>query len=296
MKPITQKRRAAKSRGSDIPVIAYEPYKHGALPRMREAWYHRGLMGHTAVQFIMKRYRKTYLGWIWIFLRPGIQILSTTFFFGGVLALQYGERPALIFISFSQAAWILFDRSFHWGMRSVRMTRSISRGMHMPRSLATVAAAAPAIVDFTIHSILAFATIGYYMIKTHTNFLAPIPQWPIGFVGLLLLLTFGLATGLFTGPLMTLTKEVRYMQLYLIQFWMMVTPIVFDIDHIPKQYKLIVEYNPLTGPVEMVQFGFLSTSPPATTSVITTFVALTVFVIGGFIFSSRFERTAVARL
>ena len=86
------------------------------------------------------------------------------------------------------------------------------------------------------------------------------------------------------------------MQLYLIQFWMMVTPIVYDIDHIPKQYKLIVEYNPLTGPVEMVQFGFLSTSPPATTSIITTFVALTLFVIGGFVFSSRFERTAVARL
>jgi len=95
---------------------------------------------------------------------------------------------------------------------------------------------------------------------------------------------------------MLVTKEVRYLQMYLIQFWMMVTPIVFDIDHIPAQYKTIVEYNPLTGPVEMVQFGFLSTSPPATTSLIVTFVWLTVMVIGGFVFSSRFERTAVARL
>jgi lipopolysaccharide transport system permease protein len=294
---VAEKRRAqATSRPREIPVVAYEPWKHGALPRMREAWYHRRLMRHAAVQFILKRYRQTYLGWLWIFLRPGIQILSTTFFFGGVLALQYGERPALIFISFSQAAWILFERSFHWGMRSVRMTRSLSGGLHLPRSLTSVAAGAPAIVDFTIHSILAFGTIAYYMIKTGENFLAPLQQWSIGFAGLLLLLLFGLTTGLFTGPLMVLTKEVRYIQMYVVQLWMMITPIVYDIDHIPDKYRTIVEFNPLTAPVEMVQFGFLSTSPPATTSVITTFVVLGLMVVGGFTFASRFERAAVARL
>jgi len=296
MSAVTERRPRRTPRPKEHPIYVIEPYKHGALPRMREAWYHRQLMGHTSTQFILKRYRSTYLGWLWIFLRPGIQILSTTFFFGGVLALQYGERPALIFISFSQAAWILFERSFHWGMRSVRMTNSLSKGLHLPRSLATVSAAAPAVVDFTIHSILAFGTIAYYSIKTGQNYLAPIPQWPIGFVGLLLLLCFGLSIGLFTGPLMQVTKEVRYMQMYVIQFWMMVTPIVFDADHIPDKYRTIVELNPLTGPVEMVQFGFLSTSRPATTSLITTLIGLTVLVIGGFIFSSRFERAAVARL
>jgi lipopolysaccharide transport system permease protein len=293
---VTEQRPRRAPRAKEIPVYVIEPYKHGALPRIREAWYHRELMRHTATQFVMKRYRQTYLGWFWIFLRPGIQILTTTFFFGGVLALQYGERPALIFISFSQAAWILFDRSFHWSMRSVRMTRSLTKGLHLPRSLASVAAAAPAVVDFTIHSILAFGTIAYYSIKTGQNFLAPFQQWSIGFVGLLLLLCFGLAIGLFTGPLMIVTKEVRYLQMYVIQFWMMITPIVFDIDHIPDKYRTIVEFNPLTGPVEMVQFGFLSTSPPATTSLITSFVALIVLVIGGFTFASRFERAAVARL
>jgi lipopolysaccharide transport system permease protein len=293
---VTEQRPRRTPRAKEVPVYVIEPYKHGALPRIREAWYHRELMRHTATQFVMKRYRQTYLGWFWIFLRPGIQILTTTFFFGGVLALQYGERPALIFISFSQAAWILFDRSFHWSMRSVRMTRSLTKGLHLPRSLASVAAAAPAVVDFTIHSILAFGTIAYYSIKTGQNFLAPFQQWSIGFVGLLLLLCFGLAIGLFTGPLMIVTKEVRYLQMYVIQFWMMITPIVFDIDHIPDKYRTIVEFNPLTGPVEMVQFGFLSTSPPATTSLITSFVALIVLVIGGFTFASRFERAAVARL
>ena len=53
--------------------------------------------------------------------------------------------------------------------------------------------------------------------------------------------------GLFTGPLMMITKEVRYLQMYVIQFWMIVTPIVFDIDHIPHKYRTIVEYNPLSG-------------------------------------------------
>jgi lipopolysaccharide transport system permease protein len=296
MSAVTEQRSGRTPRAKELPVYVIEPYKHGAIPRLREAWYHRELMRHTSHQFIVKRYRQTYLGWFWIFLRPGIQILSTSFFFGGVLALSYGERPALIFISFSQAAWTLFERSFHWSMRSVKMTRSLSKGLHLPRSLASVAAAAPAVVDFIIHSILAFGTIAYYSIKTGQNFLAPIQQWSIGFVGLLLLLCFGLAIGLFTGPLMLVTKEVRYIQMYVIQFWMMVTPIVFDADHIPDKYRTIVEFNPLTGPVEMVQFGFLSTSPPSPTSLISCFVALVLLVLGGFSFASRFERAAVARL
>ena len=75
----------AAARTDELPVYAYEPWRHGALPRMREAWYHRSLMAPTAFQFVIKRYRKTYLGWLWIFLRPGIQIITTTFFFGGVL-------------------------------------------------------------------------------------------------------------------------------------------------------------------------------------------------------------------
>jgi len=283
----------AVARTEELPVYAYEPWRHGVLPRMREAWYHRNLMGHTAFQFVIKRYRKTYLGWLWIFLRPGIQIITTTFFFGGVLGVGYGDRPAMVYLSITGAAWVLFERSFHWGMRSVRMTRALSKGLHMPRSLASVTAGAPAVLDFVIHSALAVGIVLYYSFALDNPYFAPAGQWPIGFAGLGMLLAFGLAIGLFTGPLMDLTKEVRYLQVYVLQFWMMITPVLYPT---PKQFETLVELNPLTGPVQMVTWGFLSTSSPGMVSTISSVVCLAALVVGGFIFSSRFERAAVARL
>jgi lipopolysaccharide transport system permease protein len=296
MSAVAETQARAESRPKELPVVAYEPWKHGVWPRAAEAWQYRRLAGYVAVQFILKRYRQTYLGWLWLFLRPGIQILSTTFLFAGVLSVEYGDRPGLIYIAFSTAGWILFERSFHWGMRAVRMTRSLSKGLHLPRSLASVAAGAPAVVDFLIHSLLAVGAVVYYYFSRDTLYISPPGQWPIGFAGLAIMLAFGLGIGLFTGPLMMITKEVRYLQMYVLQLWMIITPIVYDIDHIPHKYKTIVENNPLAAPMGMVQYGFLSTSLPSLHSTVVSLVSLTVIVVGGLLFSSRFERAAVARL
>jgi len=285
----------ARSRTGDpgLPVVAYEPWRHGVLPRLQEIWTFRQLIGYTSVQFILKRYRQTYLGWFWIFLRPGLQIVATTFFFGGVLGVNYGDRPAAVYVAFSMAAWGLFERTFHWGMRSVRMTRALSKGLHMPRSLAVVSAGAPALVDFLIHSIVAIGIVIYYQFALNNHYFAAPQRWLEGLVGIVLLLGFGLSSGLFTGPLMIITKEVRYIQVYLLQFWMFVTPVVYAQA---SSFQKVVELNPLTAPVQMVTDGFLATGRPATVSLVSTLIGLTVMVVGGLIFASRFERVAVARL
>ncbi len=291
-----RKKAAAAARAKEPPVVAFEPWRHGAIPRMHEAWYHRRLLGYTSAQFILKRYRQTYLGWLWIVLRPAIQIATTTLFVGGFLQAQYGDRPAIIFISFSGAGWIIFERAFHWGMRSVRMTAALSKGLHMPRFLAAVSAAAPAFVDFFMHFLVAMGAVAFFIITQGTNYLAPPPQWIIAIVGLIWMVSWGLVIGLITGPLMMITKEVRYLQTYVLQLWMIVTPVVYDINHIPEKYRAIAEYNPLTAPIEMIQFGFLSTSPVPFKSLATSLITFTILLFGSLSLFSRFERAAVARL
>jgi ABC-type polysaccharide/polyol phosphate export permease len=287
------KRLRPESGPSKQKVVAYEPWKHGVWPRMQEIWAHRHMIKYVSIQYTMKRYRRTYLGWIWIFLRPGLQIITSTFFFGGVIGVKYGDRPAAVYLSVAGAAWILFERSFHWGMRSVRMSMSLSKGLHLPRSLTSFSAAAPAIVDCVVHSLLSAGIIIYYMIHLHNNYFAPPPQWLLGFAGAALLLLFGIASGLFLGPLMIVTKEVRYLQMYVLTFWQMITPLYFAEPH---HFQKLVELNPLTAPVQLVLYGFLAASMPVATSMMSCFVCLGVLMCSGLLFSSRMERAAVARL
>src|SRR6185436_3417242 len=97
-------------------------------------WRYRALMPYLWKEFILKRYRKTYLGIMWIPLRPGIDILSRTLLFGGFLQVGSGDRPYFIFLAFASAGWQLFDSSLRWGTRALRRGKSITSGLYFPQS------------------------------------------------------------------------------------------------------------------------------------------------------------------
>jgi len=129
-----------------------------------------------------------------------------------------------------------------------------------------------------------------------TNYLAPVPQWPTGLLGLALLLLFGLSFGLVTGPLTAITKEVRYVTSYFVQFLLFITPVYYPISELHGGYKKILELNPLTAPIELVQFGFVGSAGPSSLSVLSCLAGIVVLCGGGLWFFNRFERAFVARL
>ena len=157
-------------------------------------------------------------------------------------------------------------------------------------------AVGPVVLDFLTYAAVAIIGTTYYLAFQGTNYLAPPQQWLFGIVGLAMLLLFGLGLGLITAPISMITREVRYMLGYFVQFLYFVTPVVYDINHIPEQYRVIAEVNPLTAPMELVKYGFLDTSLPSATSMTISFVGLALLTCFGLNFFSRLERAAVERL
>jgi lipopolysaccharide transport system permease protein len=286
-------RPSVREHGAPTTVIG--PWRPGVLARFEEVWRYRRLLPYLGKQFVLRRYRRTYLSWLWIPLRPGIDILSKTLFFGGLLQVSSGDRPYFIFIAFASAGWMLFERCLHWGARAGQMSKTFARGRHFPRAPALVASAAPALLDYLLYTAVAIGGVVYYVFKGH-YYLAGPAHMLIGFLGLALLLVFGLSVGLILAPLTEITKEVRYVLQYVTQLWYFVTPIVYPISSLPPKYQIIAEVNPVTAPLELVKFGLLDTAPPTAISLLSSVIALPLFLVGGLAFSSRMERKVVARL
>jgi homopolymeric O-antigen transport system permease protein len=291
-----QTSRQAASPFAEQRVHVITPWRPGVVPRFHELWRYRSVLPWMGKEFIVKRYRRTYLGLLWIPLRPGMDILTQTFIFGGVLQVGSGDRPYFIFIAFGRAGWMIFDRALHWSARAVRFARSTVRGLHCPRSLVLAATAFPTLMDFLLYSIVAIIGLLYFLVVKGTWYLAPPQQMVVGVLGLVLMLLFGLGVGLFVAPLAANTKEVRYVITYFTQFLYFVTPIVKPLNELRGLYHTVALYNPLTAPIEMVNYGFLSTNDLEPESVFTCTITLAVIICGGLWFSSRFERAAVARL
>jgi lipopolysaccharide transport system permease protein len=272
------------------------PWQGGVVPRFAELWRHRSLVPWMGKEFIVKRYRATYLGLLWIPLRPGMDIITQTFIFGGVLQVASGDRPYFIFIAFGRAGWMIFDRSMHWSARSVRFSSSVARGLHCPRMLIQAATIFPTMMDFFFYMLIALIGLFYFLLVRGHWYLAPAVQMPVGFLGLFVMILYGIAVGLFIAPIAGNTKEVRYVLTYFISFLYFVTPIVKPLTHLHGIYYTVALWNPLTAPIEMVNYGFLGTNDLKVQSVLSSAVALVAILLTGLWFQSRFERAAVARL
>jgi lipopolysaccharide transport system permease protein len=272
------------------------PWQAGVFHRFVELWRYRSVIPWMGKEFIVKRYRRTYLGLAWVPLRPGMDILTQTFIFGGVLQVGSGDRPYFIFIAFGRAGWMIFDRSLHWSARSVRFSTSIVRGLHCPRMLVQAATIFPTLMDFLLYMLIAIIGLLYFLVLKGHWYLAPVQQMPVGFFGLFLMTLYGIAVGLFIAPIAGNTKEIRYVITYFISFLYFVTPIVKPLADLHGLYHAIALWNPLTAPIEMVNWGFLGTNDLRPQSVLSSAIGLAVISCTGLWFQSRFERAAVARL
>src|SRR6266540_2527874 len=99
---------ASRERVDSLPITVIGPWHPGVWPRLHEFWRHKPLFPYLWKEFIIRRYRQTYLSWLWIPLRPAIDIASRTLLFGGFLQVGSGDRPYFIYIAFASAGWQLF--------------------------------------------------------------------------------------------------------------------------------------------------------------------------------------------
>jgi lipopolysaccharide transport system permease protein len=286
----------SSSREHTAPITVIGPWRPGVLPRFEEIWRHRGVVPYLGKQFILRRYRKTYLGGLWIILRPGIDMLSKTLFFGGLLKVSSGDRPYFIFIAFASAGWVLFERCLYWGARAAMLTKVVSRGRHFPRTPVIVASTAPALMDFLLNAAVAIVGVVYYLFKGHFYLTHAPLHMLVGVIGFALLLLFGLSIGLVLAPLTEITKEIRYLLAYVMQLLYFLTPIVYPISSIPPKYRIFAELNPVTAPIELVKYGLLDTAAPTALSLLSCVIVIPLSLIGGLAFSSRMEHKMVARL
>jgi lipopolysaccharide transport system permease protein len=278
------------------PVHVIEPWKHGVFARLREVWYDRRLLPYYTRCCIQRRYKNTWLGWLWLPLKPGLDMLSKALFFGGFLGVSSGDRPYIIFFTFGSCGWVLFESLVKWGHKGLRMSDRFIRNAYAPRLPRIVSLVGAASFDLFLYTIVAFAAVFYYLFAKGTLYVTPSREVLIAGVGIILLAAWGLAVTLITAPLNTFTRDVRYSFTYITQFWYFLTPIAYPISSLPTQYQPIAEANPLTAPVEMVKYGFLQTAPPATKSIATCFIGLAVLGGLGLWLFTRMERTAVQRL
>jgi len=244
-----------------MPDVVIEPRAGWVSLGLGELWQHRELVGFLALRDIRVRYKQSLLGSTWALLQP----LATLAVFSGLFQSLLGEQrlpsvpgvPYAVSTFCALAPWQLFSRAVTAGGDSLVANQALVTKTYLPRLAVPLAPVIASLVDFAFAFAVLVGLLCWYGI-------APGPE--VMMLPLLLVLTVAASLGvaLWLAAVNALYRDVRLALPFLLQLWMLVTPVVYAAQSVlgnsPRWVAMVYALNPMVGAVEGFRFAVLGGS------------------------------------
>ena len=261
-----------------------EPSRGWASLKLGELWEYRELTYFFIWRDIKVRYKQTVLGAAWAILQPFLTMVVFTIFFGRLAGLPSDGVPYPIFSYSALVPWTFFATGVSQAANALVNNPDMIKKIYFPRLTMPIASVAGGIVDFTLAFIVLIGMMLLYRIVPTANVF-----WRPLF--LLLAMITALGTGFWFSAMNVQFRDVRYMVPFLLQLWLFITPIAYSSSLLSEPWRTLYGINPMAGVVEGFRWALLDTeTAPSAMIIVSTFVALALFISGIFYFR-RMERT-----
>jgi lipopolysaccharide transport system permease protein len=220
-----------------------------------DVWRHRRLVGFIGWRALRKTYRRTVLGWLWLFINPLFPLTLRAIIFGGLIGVSSNGLPYFLFLLAGSIVWDTFASSLIWGTRSLEMNRHLVDQIYVPRALLPFGNIAPSVLDFAIKSAAFALAAGYYAAVDGRVYVQA--GMPLLWAGAALLLTLAFSTSLsfFTSVWGETGRDTRFTIGQLLSVWYLLTPVLYPLDAVPEPYRAWMLLNPLAIVVETFKWG-----------------------------------------
>jgi lipopolysaccharide transport system permease protein len=277
------------SRSAGYHTIRIEPPRGWFNLRLRELWDYRELLYFFVWRDVKIRYKQTLVGVLWVVLQPLLTMLVFTIFFGKLAKLPSQGLPYPVFYFAAVVPWMYFSTALLSATNVVVENQRVITKVFFPRLILPFSAVLSGLVDFAIGFIvLIIFTISYGIRPTITTLLLPL--------FLLLAILTALGVGLWLSALNALYRDVRFLMAFIVQFWLLASPVAYPSSMVPERYRWLYGLNPMAGVIDGFRWALTGhgQAPSAVLIASTTMVCLTVF--GGLIFFTRMESSIADRV
>jgi lipopolysaccharide transport system permease protein len=260
------------------------PTKGWVALHLRELWAYHELLYFLVWRDVKVRYKQTALGASWAIIQPLFTMLVFTVFFGRLAKIPSDGLPYPVFSYAALVPWTFFANGLTQSADSLAGSANLLRKVYFPRLAIPVAAVLSGVVDFAIAFTVLLVMMTIYGVHP-TMHVVWLP------VLLLLALTTSLGIGLWLSALNVEFRDVKYVVPFLVQFWMLATPIAYPSSLIREPWHTWYGLNPMSGVVEGFRWALLGrTASPGGMIWVSALVSLSLLV-GGAYFFRRMEKT-----
>ena len=230
------------------------------------------------------KYKNSFLGVLWSFVNPLLQILVYAIIFP--LIMKSDIENYVVFMVCGLIPWNYFSTVINRSSFTMIENGNIIKKVYFPREILPISVATSETVTFLISSILILLfTFGYGLGITIN----------IVFYPLVLLVQYVMLLGisLIVSSVTVYFRDLQHFIGVLLQLFFYATPIVYAVDVIPANFRWVLKFNPMTYIIEGYRDIFWGqTMPDISTLLIVLAIGIVLCIVGYLIFNKLQKRFA----
>jgi lipopolysaccharide transport system permease protein len=221
-------------------ITKIKPGGYFAALDLGEIWKYRELLYFLTVRDIKIRYKQTLIGVAWAVLQPVLTTAIFTVIFSTFARFDTGSVAYPLFALSGLIIWLFVHTAISLASTSFVNNTNLVTKVYFPRLIVPIATALATLFDLIFGIIILAGMMIYYGVGIGTQLiLAPV------FVFLAFVLAVTMGT-LFSA-LNVRFRDVKFALPFLLQVWMIASPVFYPTNLLSEKWRLAFAINPLTG-------------------------------------------------
>ena len=201
------------------------------------------LLSQLVLRDIKSRYKQSIMGYAWVILNPLVQLLVYSFVFSIIFRFPTNNIPYSIFLFTGLLPWIYLQSSLSTVTLSLVDSSDLLRKVYFPREVLIYSVIISKSIDFLFACLVLVVFLFYYHITPAGTIIFILP---IFLIQVILMAGIGLILSTFN----LFYRDIQYLVNLLLMLWMYLSPVVYPLSMVPKNFILIYKLNPMVGIIE----------------------------------------------
>jgi lipopolysaccharide transport system permease protein len=210
---------------------------------LKELWAYRELLYFLTWRDVKVRYKQTAVGVLWAVLQPVLTTAIFTIIFSNFARFDTGGVAYPLFALSGLMIWLYVHTAVTMASNSFVSNTNLVTKVYFPRLIVPLAAVIAGLIDLVFSFAILVALMGYYR-SWPTPLIVLVP------VFIILSALLAAALGILFSALNVKFRDVKFALPFLLQVWMIASPIFYPLSLLSEKWKLAFAINPLTGILE----------------------------------------------
>lgn len=213
------------------------------IQRLKDIYAYRDMIGSLVRRELRGRYKGSVLGFLWTYINPLCQVVVYSVVFSVIFRVEI--EKFYLYLIIGMMPWTFFNTSVQGGATCIRAQADMVKKIYFPREVIPISYVTSAFVNMLFSFIIVFLAVltsgyGFY--------------WKgIVFLPVIMLFEYFLALGIaFAVSAATVYfRDLEQIISVVMMAWIYITPIMYNIEYVPEQYRFLIVMNPMTPIVEV---------------------------------------------